>query len=121
LIHGNTDIGGTTVLPLPEQIEGANTPQGNAASESTVSSHKPIYTIDELVVLHGFSRRTVIRLYEREPGVQVLERPEALFGSTIRSEHESERLKTGVMERAECPRCRTLVLPSCPDSHLADR
>jgi hypothetical protein len=91
LIHGNTDIGGTTVLPLPEQIEGANTPQGNAASESTVSSHKPIYTIDELVVLHGFSRRTVIRLYEREPGVQVLERPEALFGRRSRKGKPGKR------------------------------
>ena len=31
------------------------------------------YTVDELMALHNFSRRTIIRLYESEPGVQILE------------------------------------------------
>lgn len=35
--------------------------------------HARIYTVTELAALHRFSRRTVIRLYENEPGVQVLQ------------------------------------------------
>jgi hypothetical protein len=30
------------------------------------------YKIDDLMVLHNLSRKTVIRLYENEPGVEVL-------------------------------------------------
>jgi hypothetical protein len=30
------------------------------------------YKIDDLMVLHNLSRRTVIRLYENEPGVEIL-------------------------------------------------
>ena len=30
------------------------------------------YKIDDLMVLHNLSRRTVIRLYENEPGIEVL-------------------------------------------------
>ena len=33
------------------------------------------YTINELVLLHNLSRRSVIRLYENEPGVQILQAP----------------------------------------------
>jgi hypothetical protein len=35
-----------------------------------------MYTIADLVVLHKRSRRTIIRLYESEPGVEILEHPE---------------------------------------------
>ena len=44
------------------------------------ANEKSIFTVDELAALHGFSRRTVIRLYQSEPGVLVLERPEIPYG-----------------------------------------
>ena len=31
------------------------------------------YSINELVTIHGLSRRTIIRLYENEPGVLILQ------------------------------------------------
>src|SRR5262249_7771179 len=37
--------------------------------------YKPNYTINDLTELHGFSRSTIIRLYEKEDGVQVLANP----------------------------------------------
>jgi hypothetical protein len=44
------------------------------------------YRIQDLMVLHNLSRRTVIRLYENEPGVLVLqnERPGVRRRRTIR-------------------------------------
>ena len=31
------------------------------------------FTISELMLMHNFSRRTTIKLYENEPGVQILQ------------------------------------------------
>jgi hypothetical protein len=39
----------------------------------TVDPNQRPYSINELTVLHNLSRRTVIRLYENEPGVQILQ------------------------------------------------
>jgi hypothetical protein len=36
---------------------------------------KQLYTVAEVAVLTGYSRQTVPRLFERERGVLVLERP----------------------------------------------
>jgi hypothetical protein len=49
---------------------------GESKQHATASALARLYTVNELVALHRFSRRTVIRLYEREPGIEVLERPE---------------------------------------------
>jgi hypothetical protein len=38
-----------------------------------IESNERPYSIDDLAVLHNLSRRTVIRLYENEPGVLVLQ------------------------------------------------
>lgn len=39
---------------------------------------KPAYTIAEVAALTGFSRQTVTRMFEREPGVLIQRRPETL-------------------------------------------
>ncbi|HWO27676.1 MAG TPA: hypothetical protein VNO32_02650 [Candidatus Acidoferrum sp.] len=39
----------------------------------TVDPNQRPYSINELTVLHNLSRRTVIRLYENDPGVQILQ------------------------------------------------
>jgi len=40
---------------------------------------KPVYTVAEVSVLLGWSRWTVIRLFENEPGVLILLRPETMY------------------------------------------
>jgi AraC-like DNA-binding protein len=39
---------------------------------------KPVYSVAEMCVLLGCSRWTVIRLFEKEPGVLILLRPEKM-------------------------------------------
>ena len=41
-------------------------------------AEQTLYTVSDLVVMHNLSRRTITRLYESEPGIQVLDRPEEL-------------------------------------------
>jgi transcriptional regulator GlxA family with amidase domain len=41
--------------------------------KAMVDANERPYSIDDLAVLHNLSRRTVIRLYENEPGVLVLQ------------------------------------------------
>ena len=43
------------------------------AATPVVNTNERLYTVNELVALHNFSRRTIVRLYENEPGVQVLQ------------------------------------------------
>jgi transcriptional regulator GlxA family with amidase domain len=38
-----------------------------------IESNERPYSIDDLAVLHNLSRRTVIRLYQNEPNVQILQ------------------------------------------------
>jgi hypothetical protein len=46
---------------------------------------KPTFTVDDVSELTGFSRRTVIRLFEKERGVLVLPRPETMHKRRYRS------------------------------------
>lgn len=46
---------------------------------------KPTLTVDEAATLLAMSRRTVIRLFEREPGVIVLARPARMHKRRYRS------------------------------------
>jgi hypothetical protein len=39
---------------------------------------KPVYTVAEVATLLGFSRWTIIRMFEGEPGVLILLRPETM-------------------------------------------
>ena len=47
--------------------------------------HKLILSVDDVVQLTAFSRRTVIRWFEKEPGVIVVERPETLHKRRYRT------------------------------------
>ena len=46
---------------------------------------KQAYTVGEVSELMGFSRQTIVRLFEHEPGVLVVERPETLHKGHYRS------------------------------------
>jgi hypothetical protein len=46
---------------------------------------KPAYTVAEVSALTGFSERTVIRMFEQEKGVLIVERPESLHKRRYRS------------------------------------
>jgi hypothetical protein len=46
---------------------------------------KPAYTVAEVALLMGYSRCTVIALFEKEPNVLVIERPEARTKRRYRS------------------------------------
>ena len=46
---------------------------------------KPAYTVAEIAELTGFSRQTITRMFEREKGVLILERPETLHKRGFRS------------------------------------
>jgi hypothetical protein len=54
---------------LPDALPAHNYPHARSgATEPRVDPRKKPYCINELVILHGLSRRTVIRLYQNEPG-----------------------------------------------------
>lgn len=46
---------------------------------------KPTYTVNEVAVLLGMSRRSVIRIFEREPGVLIQSRPETMHKRAYRN------------------------------------
>lgn len=46
---------------------------------------KETYTLAEVAAMTGFSRYTITRLFERERGVLILERPESLHKRSYRS------------------------------------
>lgn len=48
-------------------------------------STKEVYTVAEVAALMGLSRMTVTRLFEREPGVIILKRPETMHKRSYRS------------------------------------
>lgn len=54
------------------------TPFSGTKAPRKIERDKAVFTVDEAAELFGLSRRTVIRLFEREPGVIVLKRPETL-------------------------------------------
>jgi hypothetical protein len=65
-------------------------------------TEKPAYTVAGVAILTGWSRQTVTRLFEKEPGVLMLGRPESLHKRSNRS----IRIPHVVYERvvsANCP------------------
>jgi len=50
-----------------------------------MSADKQAFTVAEVAALTGFSRQTVTRMFEREPGVLMLSRPEAMHKRGYRS------------------------------------
>jgi len=56
---------------------------------------KQTYTLNEVAALTGFSRRTIARLFEREAGVMVLERPTKMN----KRRYRSVRIPHAVYER----------------------
>ena len=46
--------------------------------KTEVDPDKPVFSVAEVCVLLGCSRWTVIRLFEKEPGVLILLRPEKM-------------------------------------------
>ncbi len=56
---------------------------------------KRIYTVAEVAALTGFSVQTATRLFEREPGVLILHRPER----THKRKYRSIRIPHHVYER----------------------
>ncbi len=47
-------------------------------------TERPVYTVAEVGSLMGLSRSTVTRLFEREPGVIILKRPELMHKRSYR-------------------------------------
>jgi len=56
---------------------------------------KLVYTVSEVAALMGLSRQTVTRLFENEPGVTILERPERMH----KRRYRSIRIPRAVYER----------------------
>lgn len=56
---------------------------------------KEVYTVAEVAALMGFSRPTVTTLFEREPGVLILKRPEKIH----KRRYRSIRIPRAVYER----------------------
>ena len=48
-------------------------------------STKEVYTVAEVAAMMGMSRMTVTRLFEWEPGVIILKRPETMHKRSYRS------------------------------------
>ena len=58
-------------------------------------TEKAVFTVADVAGLTGLSRQTVTRLFEHEPGVIILERPERMHKRPYRS----IRIPHGVYER----------------------
>jgi hypothetical protein len=56
---------------------------------------KLAYNVDDVVALTGFSRRTIIKLFENERGVLILGRPEEMH----KRKYRSIRIPRAVYER----------------------
>src|ERR1700756_3070701 len=54
--------------PSPDVLLAHNFSPARATSEPRVHPSQKPYSINELAILHGLSRKTVIRIYESEPG-----------------------------------------------------
>jgi hypothetical protein len=52
---------------------------------NSAMGQKEVYTVAEVASLTGLSRQTIIRLFERERGVIVLQRPEAMHKRSYRT------------------------------------
>jgi hypothetical protein len=56
---------------------------------------KQAYTVAEVAALTGFSRQTITRIFEREKGVLILERPSKMN----KARYKSIRIPRAVYER----------------------
>ena len=61
----------------------------------TDKTDKPAYTVAEVSALMALSRQTVTRIFEKEPGVIVLNRPETMN----KKKYRSIRIPRAVYER----------------------
>jgi len=66
---------GCTLDPEGITHGGEQLPHNGSTSTQTpaVDPNATMYSINDLMALHGLSRQSLIRLYEREPGVQILQ------------------------------------------------
>lgn len=70
------------------------------------SDTKPAYTVAEVAELMAFSVPTVIKLFENEPGVIVLARPESRFKRRYRSLRIPRAVYQRVVRRITLPTSR---------------
>jgi hypothetical protein len=56
---------------------------------------KAAYTVAEVAAMTGFSRNTITKMFEREPGVLILSRP----GSLNKRRYRAIRIPRAVYER----------------------
>jgi hypothetical protein len=59
------------------------------------STEKQVYTPAEVSKMMSFSQRTIIRMFEKEPGVLIVARPEAMH----KRRYRSIRIPRAVYER----------------------
>ncbi len=60
---------------------------------------KLVYTVAEVAALTGLSRQTVTRLFQKEPGVIVLQRPRVETMHKTKRVYSSVRIPRAVYER----------------------
>jgi len=78
-------------------------------SASCVNPADVPYTVNDLMVLHGFSRATIIRIYQNEPDVQILQSPRTHQRKIGRRYPHAARAETRV--RASAPQNAGQVSP----------
>lgn len=96
-----TCLAGGDVLCIQAPNCGATSPLARAAARlsqgggNDVQINSPTLTVPEVAELTGFSRATVTRMFEREPGVLILSRPEKMH----KRKYRSIRIPRAVYER----------------------
>ena len=59
--------------------------RGAARLGDTKMEEKHVYTVAEVAALTGYSRQTITRMFEREKGVLIVDRPETVRKGRYRS------------------------------------
>lgn len=72
------------------------------AKKTEVDPDKPVFSVAEVGVLLGCSRWTVIRLFENEPGVLILLRPETIHKRRRRMIRIPRAVYLRVKAKLEC-------------------
>jgi hypothetical protein len=62
-----------------------------------------VYTVAEVAVLTGFSRQTITRMFEHEPGVMVLKRPETMHKRGYRTIRIPRTVYERVLRKLKLP------------------
>jgi hypothetical protein len=76
---------GNTGLRFPRPDNERVQPVLPSVPEKAVVIAKDIYTVADVAALTGLSRQTVTRMFERERGVLILERPEKIHKRRFRT------------------------------------